>query len=182
MAINFYTGTGNISLRDEFDRLLLGGDLGVFTGTPFLLKFTRTYPGTTIPIPCDCLDPVTREPDKDTPCSVCQGLGYLYDEKILYGWGFLPNSSSARDDASPIGAMGSIRKEFYFRAKELLGRVDALYEIGLTEAGKIINPIRKIIEYKINFVNYVRLDNSRIEFVKVLCNSTDGSITNTVRR
>jgi len=123
MAINFYKDIADISMRHEFDQLLLGGDTGMPTGTPFLLRLIRYQPGTAIPLPCDCVDPVTREPDRDTPCPKCGGTGFLYDESIIYGWKFDKTSYSIDNEASPIGLLPDGSYVFYFRYKEVLGKI-----------------------------------------------------------
>jgi len=181
MAYNFYRNNTDVSLRQEFEDLLLGKDTSSPTGVPYLVRALRIDPVTKVPIPCDCVDPVTKEPDRDTPCPICGGSGFLYDEKIMYGWKFDKTSLSIDPEASPVGLLPDGTYVFYFRAHEIIDRIDGLYDIRLDQDGRVFTPIERIQEYTIVRVNRIRLDNSRVEFVKVMAKLRDGFNLNSRR-
>lgn len=168
-------------MRDEFNRLLLGGDLGSPTGIPFLVETPRLHPGSNIPMACDCVDSFTREPDKDFPCPKCNGLGYFHDEVILYGWKMRALRSIERDERTKIGVVGQHSHTFYLKYNEKIGRIDRIYELRMDQEGKVINPIERIAAYKNMSVDYIRLDNSRIEFIVITTAVIDGVGMNSTR-
>lgn len=172
---------GNISIRDEFNDLLLGDDLGVPTGTPFLIRKARLVAGTNIPEVCECVDPVTREPDKDFPCPKCHGLGHYFEENIYYGWKFRSGVKSDNNQQASMGEVGQRSHNFYFRFNEVFGKIDAIYDVLMDTEGNVVNPIQRIAQHKPTAVDVVRLDNSRVEFIAIGTRVEDGVSMNTVR-
>lgn len=184
MAKNYFrsgSNYGNISVRDEFNDLLLGDDLGAPTGTPFLVRVARMHPGTDIPIRCECVDPVTHEPDRDFHCPYCHGLGHYFDEHIFYGWKFRSGVKSDNNQTASVGIVGQRSHTFYFRSGEIFGKIDKIYEIQLDHDGEVVNPVKRIAQYQPTSVDPIRLDNSRIEFIAIGTRVEDGVSINTAR-
>lgn len=177
MSKNYFkTGSnyGNISIRDEFVDLLLGDDLGSPNGVPFLIEMPRMVIGTNIPLKCDCVDRFTKEPDRDYPCPKCKGSGYIHDDMVIYGWKMRALRSIERDEPTRVGVAGQHSYTFYLKYDEKIGRIDKIYDLRMDKDGNVINPIQRIASYKIMSVDYIRLDNSRIEFIAITASVADG--------
>jgi hypothetical protein len=136
--------------------------------TMVLRKFRRDSNGKLIP--CDCVDPTTREPDKDTYCPFCQGEGAYWDEGYMDGYKVLQQSSDGLGERiTAPGLMNIPVMVFYTRSSVDLTEDDKLVVIALDTEGNPVVPLRRVQLYRIgNLVDY-RSDNGRLEYWKISC-------------
>lgn len=183
MGTNLYKrgSSGNISIRNEFDDLLLGEDTGLPEGTTFLIRQTRLNANGTPEVCTQCRNPITGEVRKDYPCKACNNSGFYFDEVPVYGWKFDRLKSTFKDQPLPPGNISELTYQFYFRYFTIIGRVDTLWEVKHDVNGNVIQPLQRLSKYKIVDANPIRLDNSQIEFISVLARIEDGAGQNKVR-
>lgn len=175
---NFYINSSpELDLRSEFDIILNGGAAISPKASFGLLRSMNTDSNGNL-ILCDCIDKVTKEPDKDYYCPLCMGERYFWTESMIK---FYRVSISADDHGSetvwdktkPFGQMNISSDIFYLPFNTIIKVSDKIIDIGLDVEGNIIIPIKREIIWKINNITKFRGDRGRIEFIKIFCNNED---------
>lgn len=156
--------TGELNLREEFGKTAIGnGFLEVAKFKPVLARImNRDSNGK--PIPCECALGVTREPDKERLCRICLGDGSKWSETSQLAFRTLSNPKEV------IKAGGLINIPlvlFYLRYNTPLTTLDKIVELVLDLEGQIIYPAKRENVFKIQHVELLRLDNAKVEFIKV---------------
>lgn len=156
------------SMRDEMEHMLDGIFPEIAKKQPALIrKFRRDSLNKRIA--CDCVDPVTHEPDKDTFCPFCQGEGYYWDESYVDVYKVLQSPSPLREEMFPPGLLNVPLMIFYTRSSVDLTKEDKLVELVLDSDGQPADPIRRRELFRISSLVDYRSDNGRLEYWKVAC-------------
>jgi hypothetical protein len=171
--------TGEIDLRDEFDRLVLGKGEKIRHGHPMLLRKMRREPNGE-PTYCTCsINDSNRQGDKD--CVYCLGEGYLWDESWTIGYTLYTSSEGGKSDTivrMPSGNIKGNYKLFFLRYDTGIQYGDKIVEVRLDEEGKIQlssntnSYIRKEI-HKPQTISEMRSDNGRLEYYAIYCRAED---------
>lgn len=168
---SFYnSGRTESSLRDEFIDTLNGTLKEISKKQIGLLRKMRRNDSNNL-IRCNCRDQVSGEPDKDTPCPLCLGEGYLFDEEYVYFYQWEPGYDSTLAQKEKITSPGLLNvpfRLFYLEYSADLSYEDKLIELSLDEDGDLIEPVRRKAIYRIGSLIDHRLDNGRIEYWRII--------------
>lgn len=171
-SINYYkSGTTNTepNMRQELEDTLDGFLPEVAKGQSGLLrKMRRDANGD--PIPCDCVDPVTLEPDKDRFCPICFGESYLWDEEDIEFYKVLEGGDTSnvlRDDLTEAGLINIPLVVFYTRYSSDITKVDKLIELELELDGSKSDPLKRKGVYRIETAWAYRADLGKLEYWKI---------------
>lgn len=170
---NFYSGvsTTEASMRDEIIRTLDGYYPEVAKAHPVLLRVARRDENYNT-IPCSCVDPTTKECDKDRWCPICFSMGVLSDESWAraYRQYQAPNDSTNAflNKLSPTGLFNIPAIIFYLRYSDTVETDDRIIEVKLDEEGSVLTPVTRKKIYRINLAEEYRADNGRVEYYRVL--------------
>jgi len=152
-----------ISLRDEF--------LGTFAGTGIEISKSREcvirrmrLDADGKKIRCDCVSSVTQEADKESLCPICLAEGYLWDEveDECYRMMLTPKESSF-----PAGLSNTPTVIFYMRHSTIIGNDDKVVELVLDTTGNAVRPFQRKGIFRVQHVETYRLDEARIEYLKI---------------
>lgn len=160
-----------IDLRTEFYRTLYGWRDEVAKGQIGLLRRMRTDSDGNL-ISCDCVDETTHEPDLDSPCSICGGEGFIWDEEWItyYAAAIGSHEGFGRKDR-PIepGVERVPYKFFYFEYFVEPTNNDRVVELVRDTEGNLATPYRRSAIFPISYAEPFRSDNGRIEYWRVAC-------------
>lgn len=183
MAINYYPkasssinpyGVGATTgaepdLRQEMTNTIQGDYPEIAKGqTGILRRMRRDDSNNTIP--CDCIDDLTKEPDKSSFCPECYGLGALFDEEYVTFYKVLQDqtfSSPRKQQFQSPGVLDDPFIVFYFEYDIDITQDDRIMEISLDEEGDVNVPVTRLTCYRIDKTWAYRSDNGRIEYWKV---------------
>jgi hypothetical protein len=178
------TFTGEIDLRVEFDKLVLGIGEKLRHGHPMILRrMRRQENGEPVFCTCSIKDP-HRQGKRD--CVYCQGEGFLWDEEWHIGYAMYTSSEGGKSDTyvrMPPGNIKGDYKLFFLRYDVGIKYGDKIVEVRLDEEGKVQlsstknSFIRKEI-HKPQTIAEMRSDNGRLEYYAVYCRAED-AIRNT---
>ena len=170
--INYYNQTTfgtEINLRQEFINTLDGQypeiakrQLGIFR------KMRRDSNGNLIE--CDCVDKITREPDKDRFCPICFSESYLFDEIDIEFYKILKDSdtdNALKDTLKEPGLINLPLVVFYTRYDSEITQEDKIVTLELNLDGTRKSPIRRQGIYRINTAWDYRSDNGKLEYWKI---------------
>ena len=141
-----------------------------------LRKFRRDAKGNRLP--CDCIDPNTKEPDKDTFCPFCQGEGHYWDEIPMDIYKVQQSVSGLAENTQGPGLMNNPLMVFYTRSRVEMTKEDKLIELVLDEDGELVEPVRRKQLYRIGSLVDYRADNGRLEYWKMACYAEDRKFLN----
>ena len=187
MAKNFYDQNTSVRglypvSRTEPDmrKELIATFQGVYPETPkaqpVIFRKMRTNANGQFML-CDCVDILTKEPDKDHFCPICYGEGYLWDEKLYDAYKVVLSSSvglAQREDLIRAGNTNIPIVSFYFEydlAPNIIKDVayDKVIELVLDASGNIARPYMRRRVYRINTAIDFRSDHAKLEYWKLDC-------------
>lgn len=183
-ALKASSVTGEIGLREEYDKLILGIGEKIRHGHPMILrKARRDDKG--FPLLCTCSE---EDPHRQgsRECVYCLGEGFLWDESWTIGYVMSVNSENGKTNTSvrmPSGNVKGNYKVFFLRYDAQINYGDKIIEVRLDEEGKVRlsstkkSFIRKEI-HKPQTISEMRSDNGRLEYYSIYCREED-SIRNT---
>lgn len=119
---------------------------------------------------CGCVDPVTKEPDKDRYCPICMGEGYLWDETFIqYRKQEInrPRSNLMADQLSEAGLINAQSVVFYVRYDSVISLYDKIIILDLDLEGAIVEPYSRKQIFRVVTLWDARSDNGRVEYWKV---------------
>lgn len=155
-TVSMYNSSGKeLDLRTELDRTFNGASDEIRKGRIGLLrKMRRDEDGE--PVRCPCRDNQTDEPDRDSHCYICKGMGFLWDErKILY----YKNESSFLDGKG---------YKFYIQYDQEITDIDYIVKIKTNKEGEPTSPIEREKLYKISKAHDYKSDKGRLEYWETL--------------
>jgi len=127
-------------------------------------------------IPCECVDEITHEPDKDRFCPVCFGEGYMWDEAQITFYRTLEDSdidNILRDKLYKPGLINHPLVVFYVRYSDTIRKHDKIVELELDDDGSVSDPMTRRAIHKISVVWDYRSDNGKLEYYKVFAHDQD---------
>ena len=181
MANNFFTkvtGVANpfanavnteANMRTELINTLDGFLPEIAKARPGLLRRAR-LDSTGATIPCPCVDPVTAEPDKESFCPICFGVGYLWDEESVTYYkidteGDMQNI--LKQTLTPIGLIKQPLVVFYIRYSAEITPNELIIELELNDDGSVKQPMRRKEIFDISHLWEYRADNGKLEYWKI---------------
>ena len=163
---DLYPSTGGdpreISLRSEMQSTLDGSSVEVPKKRQFLIRRMRLDAGKKVP--CECRSSLTKEGDKDILCGICMGEGYKWDEVLLSAYKSL---TIPKEVAMAPGLINAPSVLFYTYHNAVVSKDDKIVELFLDLEGTPIQPMKRKAIYDIWFVEDYRLDNGRVEYLKL---------------
>ncbi len=156
-------GRREISMRDEFEDTFDGTALEISKKRPALLRKMR-LDSKGKKIPCVCVDPTTKEAEKDRLCSICLAEGFLWDETETDVYKVLLNP---REVLHQPGLSNTPTVIFYMRHSTSILRHDKVIELVLDIEGKPVQPRQRNNVFRIQHIEIFRLDDARIEYLKL---------------
>lgn len=121
-------------------------------------------------VPCDCVDDITHEPDKDNFCPVCFGVGNIWTEDYITFYKTLEDSDQDNALLNKHIEPGLINVPlvvFYVRYSANITKDDQIVELVLDSEGDVQSPVKRRNIYKIGIAWDYRSDNGRIEYWKL---------------
>ena len=129
-------------------------------------------------IDCPCVDPTTREPDKDKYCPICLGEGKLWEESLLNGYKVVLGSSVGGAGKENLISSGNTNLDlvsFYFRYNLPLTLFpkrespDKIVELVTDTEGDPVRPYQRETIYRIGTAIDFRADNGKLEYWRLDC-------------
>lgn len=183
--VNFYSKTKDNSeffspvnttatdLREELHKILWTEGRGV---TLIYRKVKMDSRGT--PSKCVCWDPLTQEPDRDTNCRTCHGLGYIFQDLMVRGYRSQSQGFSNTRRQEDYGLEQTKYRTFYFEHNvlslltgnnlDIPTRFDKIIEPEVDIEGNILSPLNQRVKYDIISVDPYRLEKGgRLEYYRV---------------
>lgn len=160
---------GEIDLRVELARTLYGEGDETAKGQTGLLRRMRTDDDDNL-IGCPCVDPKTHEPDVDTPCNICLGLGYLWDEEWVTYYKVLVSSNEGfirKNEPTPGGIANIPYAFFYVEYNVNPARQDKIIEVNRDLDGDVNSPYKRVASYSLATVEPFRSDQGRVEYFRI---------------
>ena len=165
------SGSTEPDMRKELKNTLEGHYPEIAKGQEALLRKMRLTPSGKL-TKCPCVDPVTKEPDKDFFCPVCHGEGYLWDETYIKAYKILLKSDVGnvyREVVEAPGLQNSSMSVFFCKSKVNITAKDRIVELSLDKEGKVDTPFRRRALYRVVAAVDYRADNGRLEYWKLDC-------------
>ena len=170
---NPYTvGINNVDLREELHRIIWIENRG-----PYLLyrktRFENGYPKK-----CVCFHSFTQEPDLDTKCNICDGLGYVFDDYIIRGHKSHSQAYSGAVHFKGDGKQTALFNSFYLEHNiisvttgnnlDIPTPYDKIIEIDQDIDAKFKTPLKQLVRHDILSVDAYRLEaDGRIEYYRI---------------
>lgn len=162
----------DIDLREEMRKFLWDEARGIYV----LYRKVQFEDG--FPKKCECWDVNTLEPDIDTSCRLCRGLGYFFNDHIVRGWKSLSQGFSSTRRHKDQGVDQVEYKAFYFEYDVIASQTgdsfdipttyDKIIEIETDINGLVLSPLRQRVKYDIISVDPYRLEEGgRMEFYRI---------------
>lgn len=160
----FLTGnvSGDIDLRQEFINLIESDRYFVGLKQQVLLRRNNRDDNGNL-VSCDCIDPVTKEPDIERLCEICHGDSYKWSEEWIYVY--------------------KIRKgdnyTFYMRYDTDPKKFDKIIEMETDENSVIERPYVRKYKYNLTTIYPMKGNTGRIEYFKCEAYKVDTPSTGT---
>ena len=178
---NAFYGNSTVSvrsepnMRQEIINMLDGHGIEIAKARKMLLrKMNRdSNNNTTL---CNCVDLITKEPDKDRFCPICEGSGFLWTETIIEAYKSLEDSdknNAKRDRSERLGIISQGLVVFYTKYNINIMTGDKIVQVKLNYDGTIYTPYLREYIYNIaSFMDY-RCDNGKLEYFKIFTHQED---------
>lgn len=171
-----FSGRKELDLRKELNRTFFGANDEIAKGAFNILRRMRSKQGILYPVystdleECPCkTDSLQQEPDKDYPCNICQGEGYLFDDEIVISYKTNRFEYQDVEKYKPWGKQTSSMSFFYVEYHEWISRFDKILEVVHHPDGQIKTPIQIQHRHNIHMAEEFRLDNGRTEHWRLSC-------------
>jgi hypothetical protein len=156
-------GRKEISMRDELEATFDGTALEISKKQPCLIRRMR-LDSAGKKIPCVCVDPTTKEAEKDRLCPICLAEGFIWDEIDADMYKVLLNP---REVLQPSGLSNTPTVIFYMRYSTDVLRHDKVIELVLDIEGNPVQPRQRRNVFRIQHIEIFRLDDARVEYLKL---------------
>lgn len=160
-----------IDLRSELSHILYGYGDEIAKGQLGILRRARIDDDGYV-VKCPCFDEKTREPDKDSPCEICGGLGYLWDEEWITYYKMLiaSNEGMARKNKPQLPGTSNVPYAFFYVEYDIApSNYDKIIEVYRDSEGDPDEPFHRKDIYSIATAEPYRSDNGRIEYWRIAC-------------
>ena len=157
--------TNELNIKEELDLFLDGTDFGTPKYNVFVLRKTRLG-GDGHRINCGtCWNHETQE--GRLGCPDCDGVGYLWDEKLIIGYIYRPQYIRLTDEMQHATGVALSQN----KSMTLITPIQFKFSDGenvilpyLTDDGAIMAPIKVQEKYIITAAQVIRLDNGKAEY------------------
>lgn len=158
-----------INLRQELLDTMSGKDFGVPKFSVFLQRVMRrdiNNPPYTSKIRCSTCN---KKYDNEgrVGCPNCDGVGYLWDEKLILGYAYRPQFIRLADQLSYPANVGRMQNATYVlitQSQDIVNDGDIVYILECNENGGIRIPIARTEKYLAVANKEMRLDGNKIEY------------------
>ena len=156
--------TNELNIKEELDLFLDGTDFGTPKYNVFIHRKTRfvndkkVHCGT-------CWNKETQE--GRLGCPDCDGVGYLWDEKLIIGYIYRPQYIRLTDEmqhATPVALAQNKSMTLITPIQFKFSEGENILLPHLTDQGAIIAPISIQEQYIITAAQTIRLDNGKAEY------------------
>lgn len=177
----FTSGRSEIDLRQEMINLLDGHGKEIPKAREILIRRLRRDSKGKPSSPCGCINPMTKEPDRDRFCPVCMGEGWLWDEirakayRINVGRDI---KHTLGDSLTEPGLINVPLVVFYVRYSEAVDRGDKIVELKVDLEGVPTTPQQRNRLFRVNVAYDYRADNGRLEYWKLFTHKEDTKYLN----
>lgn len=171
-----FTGGSEIDLRGEFMATIFGAGSETPKGRPMLLRRLRRDPITFARQKCACVSSMTNEPDRDTICVYCHGVGFYWDEELISGYSVEVGADTTlahRVEHTRAGQMQQSIFKYWLPYFHNVLEGDMIVELVLDVEGRIAAPARRKAVYYPTTIENKRLDRGRTEFFILSCPSSN---------
>jgi hypothetical protein len=160
----FLTGnvSGDIDLRQEFINLIESD--GYFAGLKqkvLLRRNNRDANGKLVP--CDCIDPVTKEADTERLCEICHSDFYKWAEEWIYVYKIKNGTSYT----------------FYMRYDTDPKVFDKIIEMSVDINGNVVTPYVRTAKFNLTDIYPMKANVGRVEYFKCIAYKVDPPSTGT---
>lgn len=172
--VNYYNSPTNTRAEPDMRNEIIYTLEGYFPEIPkannHILRKLRRDSNNNL-ILCPCTNNITKEPDKDVLCTVCLGVGYLWDEiyigvyKVLEG---MARQNAIIDSLLPAGILDVPIVSFYTKYNTNIDKYDIIIQVELNIDGSIKQPLNRIDAFEIAIAWEYRCDNGKLEYFKLL--------------
>lgn len=181
VVFNPYAGNRKeIDIRDEFARTLWGDLCEIGKAQILILRRMRRDTQGNLQ-PCTCIDPLTKEGNKDKFCTYCHGEGHLWDEEWMPCIVIQPSGiARLRTEVIEVVEAGLLHpdRRIIFTPYSARPTVDdRILKPLINVEGDIVLPLRITSYLWIHFVTAVRSDTGRIEFWRISAREQLSGIT-----
>lgn len=170
------SGGIELDLRKELNRTIFGASDEVAKGALNILRRMRRKSGILYPVHSDDLEACPcrtngfeNEPDKDYPCNICEGEGYLFDDEIVAAY---KTNRYEYQDVEKYNAWGKNTVSmsfFYVEYHESISRFDKFLEPVHDLEGRIATPVKLLHRHNIHMAEEFRSDTGRSEYWRLSC-------------
>ncbi len=171
---NFSFSTGSskeIDLRKELFATFFGNFQEEAKSQKGLLRKIK-FDNKGKPILCPCVDPTTREQDRDYFCPICLSERYLFNETFLDFYK-VQHASDNSLISKPYGLDNVHNGIIYTLYNANIGDYDKIVEVNLDLDGKFIYPIERTDIWQITEIVPLRLDTGKLQFLKIFARHED---------
>jgi hypothetical protein len=188
MAINYYRrSSSNISyyssdasssepnIREEFIDTINGSSPEIAKGHYVIFRKATRDANNNV-VHCECVDLITKEPDKDRWCPYCYSTGLMFTEEFIKAYSVIagiPRTNAILNNTMPFGNSDLQYKVFYTMYDKDFTVYDRLIEVELDNEGNVVEPINRIHIFKIIRPYAYRLDNGKLEYWKIYITEED---------
>ena len=159
------------SIRDEFFNTMDGKTPEIAKRQIALLRKMRIDTNGNN-ISCLCVDETTKEPDKDTFCSLCMGEGKYWDESFIDMYKVVEKNEvgqASNEILLAAGIMNIPLTIIYTKSNLDIKENDKIIELELDVEGVPVRPYKRKTVYRISTPIDLRLDFGRLEYYKLCC-------------
>ena len=106
----------------------------------------------------------------DPACNNCEGHGWIFEEAIIEGKLFYPKHRVAHEQEYHYGTTQANIVHIYLPTNSINNRIhagDIIFQLEADVDGSLIDPLIRTQKWLVNDVYTLRLDNNKLEFLKV---------------
>lgn len=168
-----HTGLVEIDLRKELNQFMMGAPGEIAKGGLYILRKMLLRPSVVTPLfdsdlqACSCKDATENEPE--ISCNICDGEGYLFEDKIVPGYKSNRFEYQDVEKRQVWGKETTAMSFFYIEYFDTINRYDKLLEPVIDIEGRLISPVSVIQRNNIHMAERYRSDNSRTEYWRLSC-------------
>lgn len=171
-----FSGTKELDLRDELNNFMFGASGEIARGSLYVLRRMRPQDGISYPVNsselqiCSCKSSnYSNEVNKDYPCDICEGEGYLFDDEVIVARKTDRFEYQSVEKYNPWGKNIVEWSFFYVEYHEDITRYDKILEPLIDTEGQIITPVKILHRHNIHMAERFRGDYGRTSYWRLSC-------------
>ncbi len=173
ISLPFTTGKNNteINLRNELFATFFGSAIETPKAQKGLLRKIK-FDNKGKPLLCPCVDKTTKEQDRDYYCPICLSERYIFNEMFLDFYK-VQHSSDNSLISKPYGLDNVHTGIIYTLYNANIGDYDKIVEVNLDLEGNLIYPLQRTDIWQITEIVPLRLDDAKMQFLKIYARHED---------